>query len=984
MIKDDSGLLIGPNTPASLILAETAHLNDSFNHDKNDKGEKEEPIKLMVNQIANTVTVQSAYKYNQKDIFNFTNNGIYAAQKGIYKNVVQIDTHSQLPTFVYYLGLMDKKHEQLFMRKKEIENIPNYKTNPKLIGERESIKVELNIYCSNNNLGKGKYVNRLLGVYSGMNFIFEALNYWGLSNVLNCVNDGYILQIKDNKTFNKQYQTFEQKWQSEFPLLSYSKKHWKYAIINGTQDYILINDACDYKCRSNQLSVKAFYHQATGKSLDKMNQNDINNDALKYAQEKERTSIMTLYNSLFSDQEPSLCGSSYEKIKDLEETNKILNKAGVISANFLPVKLHYYLFTLDLENSDQNNDNINRYTRMILDGHLFMSTEVLKSRINLLEQVIKVKEVNPDDFANANHVIFVNNFIPSIVDEIKKGQSIENWIKYEIEKIEKSDEDKLYQYNVLGMVAQFYVSENKGNPNNILKLINKWKEKNHLNRLDMGEIIANDPRTLVIDGQLMVKNNKGVYTAKAAEVNHLLKEHYSPQQKQHFNSEKSNTLALLEDKKYQDELENGFKSDYQSILLDDNGDIKVDSPFKHKISHHINVNYNPLIVNHPAYEQLNSYLNCLTPTQVEQLKTMLGLIPLQGTDIMKEIRTFFILKGVSGAGKSTLAQLLKGIFDEDDQTESSIISSSQNVNKAFTDEHYIDLNDSKKGKIMLWFDDFQSNSKSNIITANAGTVINGVLTGVTQTGAAKYEKEHDVKLPNLIVIATNSMPQITQEGTAARMFVIDCPNVLTNKSIKDKDGNPVSIADFVKNPKVKEALFYLIMSEASKIMKMSSKQRAKLFDRTRSAATSLSRLSDSFTTFLEKNEITSPYDFIGMQAIKLFEVYKQQSNSYNVSYRSFTDQLEMLGLILKRKNFGGKTYQKVICANSTQLTSAKMRIMRDDFNAYPDCVEKWDSVKQGIVGELKAWHHGFNELKGKYNRNKDTSIFKPFDFSERG
>ena len=147
-----------------------------------------------------------------------------------------------------------------------------------------------------------------------------------------------------------------------------------------------------------------------------------------------------------------------------------------------------------------------------------MSTEVLKSRINLLEQVIKVKEVNPDDFANANHVIFVNNFIPSIVDEIKKGQSIENWIKYEIEKIEKSDEDKLYQYNVLGMVAQFYVSENKGNPNNILKLINKWKEKKHLNRLDMGEIIANDPRTLVIDGQLMVKNNKGVYTDRKSVV----------------------------------------------------------------------------------------------------------------------------------------------------------------------------------------------------------------------------------------------------------------------------------------------------------------------------------------------------------------------------------------------------------------------------------------------------------------------------------
>ncbi|PEG95651.1 hypothetical protein CP360_11190, partial [Lactobacillus sp. UMNPBX9] len=121
-------------------------------------------------------------------------------------------------------------------------------------------------------------------------------------------------------------------------------------------------------------------------------------------------------------------------------------------------------------------------------------------------------------------------------------------------------------------------------------------------------------------------------------------------------------------------------------------------------------------------------------------------------------------------------------------------------------------------------------------------------------------------------------------------------------------------------------------------LKMDSKQRDALFDRSRSAATNLSRLSDSFLAFLEKNEITSPYDFVGMQAIKLFEVYNKQCNSYNVSYRSFTDQLEMLGLHLKRKNFGGKTYQKVICANSTQLTSAKMRIMRDNFDVYPDCV----------------------------------------------
>lgn len=266
----------------------------------------------------------------------------------------------------------------------------------------------------------------------------------------------------------------------------------------------------------------------------------------------------------------------------------------------------------------------------------------------------------------------VNSFVPSIVDEIEKNQSIKNWVKYEVEKIEKSDEDKLYQYNLLALTAQIYANEHEENPNSILELVNKLRTTNYLKKLDMGEIIANDPRTLIVDGQLMVKDDKNIYTAKSSVVNHLLKEHFNRQQKQHFTSEKNNVLALLEDKKYKDSLEQGFKSDYQSILLDKNGNIKIDSPFKHKISHHVNVNYNPSIVNDPAYEQLNSFLSHLAPNQTKQLKAMLGLIPLQGTDIMKEIRTFFILKGVSGAGKSTLAQLLKGIFDDENQSESNL------------------------------------------------------------------------------------------------------------------------------------------------------------------------------------------------------------------------------------------------------------------------------------------------------------------------
>lgn len=983
MYKDDSGLLIGDNTPTALILAELAHLNTDFNHKyKIGNSDTQESIKLMAKQIVDTITVQSAIKHSQQTTFDFTNNGIYAAQKGIYKNVVQIDTHSQLPTFMYYAGLMDKKHEQLFLRKKAIESDANYQLNPKLVEERESIKLELNIYCSTNDTNKGRYVNRLSAMYSGMNFIFDSMVMWDLSTIVNCVNDGYIKQIRNDEDFDSEYEDFKRKWQSEFPFLSFSAKKWKYVIVKDSLNYILINSVDDYKCRNNQLSVNAFYHELTGKSLRDLKDKEINQDILKLAQQKEKEAIMTLYNNLFSGQEPSNSGE-FDKLYDLNEAKKILDNAGVVEAKFLPIKQHYYSFTVDEEESAQDNKYINDFAKSALDGQIFMTTETLGSNVNLLKQMIRTKEVNPDDYINNNRVVIVNNFIPSLVDPIEKDQSIESWVKYEAEKIEKSAEDKLYQYNLLALVAQIYANVHQENPNSVLKLVNKLRTTTYLKKLDMAEIVANDPRTLIVDGQLMVKDSNNIYTAKPTVVNHLLKEHFSQQQKQHFTSEKNNTLALLEDEKYQDKLERGFKSDYQSIILDSKGNIQTDSPFKHKLSHHVNVNYNPSIVNDSAYDQLNSFLKHLAPNQYHQLKAMLGLIPLQGTDIMKEIRTFFILKGVSGAGKSTLAELLKGIFDDDDQTESNIVSSTQNVNKAFTDEHYVDLNDSKKGKIMLWFDDFQSNSKTNIITASTGTVINGVLTGVSQTGAAKYEKEHAVKLPNLIVIATNSMPQITQEGTAARMFVIDCPSVLKKKTIKDKNKKSVNITDFVNDPKVKEALFYLIMTEASKILKMSSKQRAELFDRDHSAATSLSRLSDSLVAFLEKNEIIAPYDFIGMQAIKLFEVYSKQSDLYNISYRSFTDQLEMLGLHLKRKNFGGKTYQKVICANSTQLTSAKMRAMRDEFDAYPDCVEKWDSFKQKTIGELKAWHHGFTMLKEKYDKNKDTAMFKPFDFSNK-
>ena len=71
---------------------------------------------------------------------------------------------------------MDKKHEQLFLRKKAIESDANYQLNPKLVEERESIKLELNIYCSTNDTNKGRYVNRLSAMYSRLFLISCALS----------------------------------------------------------------------------------------------------------------------------------------------------------------------------------------------------------------------------------------------------------------------------------------------------------------------------------------------------------------------------------------------------------------------------------------------------------------------------------------------------------------------------------------------------------------------------------------------------------------------------------------------------------------------------------------------------------------------------------------------------------------------------------------------------------------------------------------
>src|SRR5699024_12599011 len=134
---------------------------------------------------------------NNKAIYSYIN---YLAQ-----DFVQIDVHSLYTTCVFKKQQLDHKHKQLFIRKKEIEATTNNIDNKRLVNEQKKDKDSLNRFCSENGKTKNEqYVNRLRCTYSGMNMIYDMLQFWGLENVINCVNDGFIIRI-NTRDFDKKY-----------------------------------------------------------------------------------------------------------------------------------------------------------------------------------------------------------------------------------------------------------------------------------------------------------------------------------------------------------------------------------------------------------------------------------------------------------------------------------------------------------------------------------------------------------------------------------------------------------------------------------------------------------------------------------------------------------------------------------------------------------------------------------------------------------
>lgn len=686
-------------------------------------------------------------------------------------------------------------------------------------------------------------------------------------------------------------------------------------------------------------------------------------------------------------------GSFFENNKlngDVKALHKISKKLDAIltDAGFADVdsklpKEYYYAFSIDKEKSKDVKSYINEFTKASLVNQVFISKTKVADRINLFGQTILANEIDDvDEFLKLHSNFSLIDSLPITIATITDDK-IEEWLDNIIDKNKDILTKNTYLYNELAMVLQIWAVEHDMDANKLAKKLYNTLKYNALRKQIIAEKVYNDPRSLLVDNQLMVLNDHHIYTAEPTIVNSLIDQFLPNSKFDNIINARKNVHAQLVDSKFENEvLDDGFKSPHQSIMIEEDGNIQIASPLVGKMENYVNVDYididkdSKLKVSE-EYKQVIQFLTHISGGKLEQLLYMLGFIPLQNTGILAKVRRFFILLGVPGAGKTVLASLLEKIFNNTQNNTSCILTSESNINKALTDPNLIDANDTKKGQLTLWFDDFQTDSQNNAISSKAGTAINGIISGKTMSGAAKFQQYHDVKLPSLIVIATNALPQIRQVGTADRMFVFNCNTKLYDEvDIPNDDA-----AAWINNKEVQEVMFYLIIKYASKLVTMSKQDLGLIFSQENSAQSSLSNINSSLLEFLEAQHITCPFDLIGMGTSDLFETYKNHTHMVTASYRTFKDQIKSLGLKFQRKHFNGEYYSNVIVSGNKALDNGKMKDMLIKYAVLPDKLFNYETTDDTYT--LQHWHENFVIYREEQGKNKQNSkLFVPFNFND--
>lgn len=679
----------------------------------------------------------------------------------------------------------------------------------------------------------------------------------------------------------------------------------------------------------------------------------------------------------------SLNGNVKSIHKLTKKLDEILEEAGFTDINSKTPKEHYYTFSIDKEKSKDIKSYINDFTKASLADQVFISKSKLGDRINLFGQTILTTEIDDiDEFLKSHSNYSLVDNLPVTIATIADDK-IEDWLDNILDKNKDSLVKNTYLYNELAMVLQIWAVEHNLDANRLVKKLYNALKYNTLRKQIVAEKVYNDPRSLLVDSQLMVLNDHHIYTAELAVVNGLIDQFLPNTKFDNIINARKNVHAQLVDSRFKnDKLDDGFKSPHQSITIEPDGTIQIASPLVGKMAKYVNVDYfdidkNSKLKGSEEYKQVIQFLAHISGGKLEQLLYMLGFIPLQNTDITAKARRFFILLGVPGAGKTVLASLLEKIFNNTQNNTSCILSSESNINKALTDPNLIDANDTKKGQLTLWFDDFQTDSQNNAISSKTGTVINGITSCKKMSGAAKFQQYHDVKLPSLIVIATNALPQIRQPGTSDRMFVFNCNTKLYDEvDIPNDDA-----AAWINNPKVQKVMFSLIIKYASKLVTLSKQDLDVIFSKENSAQGSLSNINSSLLEFLEAQHITCPFDLIGMGTSNLFETYKNHTHLVAASYRTFKEQIKSLGLKFQRKHFNGNYYSNVIVSGNKALDNGKMKDMLTKYNVLPDKLFNYETTDDTYT--LQHWHENFVIYREEQGKNKQNSkLFVPFNFND--
>ena len=666
-----------------------------------------------------------------------------------------------------------------------------------------------------------------------------------------------------------------------------------------------------------------------------------------------------------------------------KKLDEILEEAGFADIHSKTPKEYYYTFSVDKKNSEGVKSYINEFTKASLFNQVFISKSKLGDRINLFGQTILANEIDDvDEFLKLHSNFSLIDSLPITIATITDDK-IEEWLDNIIDKNKDSLTKNTYLYNELAMVLQIWAVEHDMDANKLTKKLYNTLKYNALRKQIIAEKVYNDPRSLLVDSQLMVLNDHHIYTAEPTIVNGLIDQFLPDSKFDNIMNARKNVHAQLMDSKFEnDKLDDGFKSPNQSITIQSDGNIQIASPLVGKMENYVNVDYIDIdkdskLKASEEYKQVIQFLTHISGGKLEQLLYMLGFIPLQNTGIMAKVRRFFILLGVPGAGKTVLVSLLEKISNNTQSNTSSILTSESNVNKALTDPNLIDANDIKKGQLTLWFDDFQTDSQNNAISSKAGTAINGIISGKTMSGAAKFQQYHDVKLPSLIVIATNALPQIRQLGTADRMFVFDCNNKLYDGvNIPNDDA-----ATWINNKKVQKVLFSLIIKYASKLVTMSKQDLSLIFSQENSAQNSLSNINSSLLEFFEAQHITCPFDLIGMGTSNLFETYKNHTHLVAASYRTFKEQIKSLGLKFQRKHFNGNYYSNVIVSGNKALDNGKMKDMLVKYAVLPDKLFNYETTDDMYT--LDHWRENFAIYREECGKDKKASkLFIPFNFND--